>query len=284
MAPLAYPPQLTTSNPIPILPQNPAMAFPISLTQSLTPNNPSENTRVPKPPTMWANEKKPQPLITQIPYQYAAAKPPHKSNQEETQITYLNLPKIPLRIRSLPSDLSRLGTQFWDTLIVLHHLLYRRTFARQATPPLQQQQQEHEYQIVHLHTNPQITIHQLSHALTLAPSLTDDEIPLIFPVAAGIWELLIKKPYLANLMLSSSSSSSVEFPLNFQLPSQLPKGIVGRAAQIRAAAQGKDRWVWGIHVAVLERFPWHHVMKDTAESMSIRQEGCAVIGSSTYVL
>ncbi|CAO1599963.1 hypothetical protein XANCAGTX0491_003669 [Xanthoria calcicola] len=259
------------------------MALPISLTQSLTLNNPSENTSIPKPPTMWPNEKKPQPLITQIHYSYAA-KPPRESNQEETQITYLNLPKIPLRIRSLPSDLSLLGTQFWDTLSVLHHLLYRRTFAPQATPPLQQQQQEHEYQIVHLHTNPEISVHQLSHSLTLGPSRAHEEIPLIFPVAAGIWELLIKKPYLANLMPSSCSSSSSSFPLNFQLPSQLPKGIVGRAAHIRAVARGNDRWVWEVHLTVLERFPWHHVMKDTAESMSIRQAGCAVIGGRVYVL
>ncbi|KAI4224369.1 MAG: hypothetical protein L6R36_004706 [Xanthoria steineri] len=255
------------------------MALPISLTRSQTLNNPSENPTIPKPPIMWPNEKKPQPPITQISYSYSySAKPPHNSNQEETQITYLNLPKIPLRIRSLPSDLSLLGTQFWDTLIVLQHLLYRRTFARrQATPPLQQQ--DDEYQLLHLHTNPQITIHELSYSLTLNPSHTDAEIPLIFPVAPGIWELLIKKPHLANLMLSSS-----EFPMNFELPSQLPKGIVGRAAQIRAAARGKDRWVWGVHLAVLERFPWNHIMKDTAESMSIRQEGCVVVGGSRYVL
>ena len=257
----------------------------ITLTQSITLNNPPENTLIPNPPIMWPNEKKPQPLITQISYSSYTPKTPLEPDHEETQITYINLPKIPLRIRSLPSDLSLLGTQFWDIVIVLQHLIYRRTFARQTTPSLQQQQQQQQqddYQIVHLHTNPQITIHQLSHSLTLGASLTDDdEIPLIFPVAAGIWELLIQKPYLANLMLSSSSKS----PLNFQLPSQLPKGIVGRAAQIRAVAgRDKDRWVWGVHVAVLERFPWHHVMKDTAESMSIRQAGCAVIGGSTYVL
>lgn len=275
MAPLAYSHHLTTSTPPPLLPQNPAMTPLITLTRSLTLNNPPENTLIPNPPIMWPNEKKPQPLITQISYSSYTPKTPLEPDHEETQITYLTLPKIPLRIRSLPSDLSLLGTQFWHTLIVLHHLLYRRTFARRSTPL----QQDDDYQIIHLHTNPQITIHQLSHSLNPAPSHTDDEIALIFPVAAGIWELLIKKPHLANLMLSS------EFHLNFQLPTQLPKGIVGRAAQIRAAAgRGKDSWVWGLHLGVLERFPWHHLMKDTAESMSIRQEGCAVIGGSTYVL
>ena len=251
----------------------------ITLTQSITLNKPSENTTLPNPPIMWPNEKKPQPLITQIAYSSYTPKTPLETNQEETQITYVTLPKIPLRIRSLPSDLSLLGTQFWDTLIVLQHLIYRRTFYSRRQSTAQQQQQQDEYEIIHLHTNPKVSIHQLYHSLTLGPSLTDAEIPLIFPVAAGIWELLIKKPHLANLILSS------EFHLNFQLPTQLPKGIIGRAAQIRAVAgRGKDRWVWVVHLAVLERFPWHHLMKDTAESMSIRQAGCAVIGGSTYVL
>lgn len=33
---------------------------------------------------------------------------------------------------------------------------------------------------------------------------------------------------------------------------------------------------------VLERFPWNHVMKDTAESMSIYHLDYAIIGSQIY--
>lgn len=114
----------------------------------------------------------------------------------------------------------------------------------------------------------------------LGPSREDDEIPLIFPVAAGVWELLVKKPYLDGLIDSDCSG----VPLAFQEPSKLPKGMVGRTAQIRSVANHKDRWVWGIHLGVLEQFPWNHVMKDTAESMSIHQSNLAIIGSQAYPL
>lgn len=75
---------------------------------------------------MWSKDKKPLPVVTEI---YVAESP--RESDEENQITYFSLPKIPLRLRSLPSDLSLLGTQFFDTLIVLQHLVYRRTFSRQ---------------------------------------------------------------------------------------------------------------------------------------------------------
>lgn len=70
----------------------------------------------------------------------------------------------------------------------------------------------------------------------------------------------------------------------FKEPSTLPKGIVGRIAQIRSVSQVEDRWVWWAHMSVLERYPWNHVMKDTAESMSIYQSDYAIIGSQMYEL
>ncbi|KAL8993476.1 MAG: hypothetical protein Q9169_006318 [Polycauliona sp. 2 TL-2023] len=199
--------------------------------------------------------------------------------QEEDQVTYLNLPKIPLRLRSLPSDLALLGNQFVDTLVILQHLVYQRIFSRYAIPNLHQQIQD--YQIVHVQTDPAATLQQLSWSLMLSSEWQVENIPMIFPVAAGVWELLVKKPYLDELKESKSSNYPA---LAFLQPTKLPKGIVGRIAQIRSVAQPKDRWVFGLHLAMLERLSWNHVMKDTAESMSIHHSDHAIIGSQLYEL
>lgn len=257
----------------PNITQGQAMAIPASHTPSPAFECPYYGTGAPEISVMWLKDKNPLPVVTEI---YVAESP--RESDEENQITYVSLPKIPLRLRSLLSDLSLLGTQFFDTLIILQHLVYRRTFSRQPTPG--QQQQQHDYRVVHLQTNPEVSLEDLSAALKLGPSRENDEIPLIFPVAAGVWELLVKKPYLDGLMVSGCS----QFPLVFREPSKLPKGIVGRTAQIRSVANGKDRWVWGIHLGFLMQFPWNHVMKDTAESMSIHQSNRAVIGSQAYDL
>ncbi|KAL8657387.1 MAG: hypothetical protein Q9226_001968 [Calogaya cf. arnoldii] len=193
---------------------------------------------------------------------------------EETQITYANLPKIPLRLRSLRSDLSLLGVQFFDTLIVLQHLIHRRMFPRHST----QQHQQHNYRIVHLHTDPKVSLQQLIKTLMLQPDFVAKDIALIFPVVDGVWELLVKEVYLTWL----SECSYPEFPVEFREPSKLPKGIVGRTAQIHSLAEPDDRWVSGIYMGFVEQFPWNHIMKDTAESMSIRQSKDALIGSQVY--
>ncbi|KAL8674095.1 MAG: hypothetical protein Q9168_001490 [Polycauliona sp. 1 TL-2023] len=223
---------------------------------------------------MYAKDQKLLPFVT---VDYV----PEKSGQytEETQITYLTLPKIPLRIRSLSSDLALLGNQFVETLIVLQHLAYRRLFSRPPTSGLQQQQQS-DYRVVHIQTDPSVSIQQLSWSLLLRTTWPVEDIPLIFPVALGYWEILVRKPYLDELMVYNSS----EYPLIFREPSSLPKGIVGRIAQSRSVAQAKDRWVCGVHMGLLEQYPWNHIMKDTAESMSIHQSDYAIIGSQLYEL
>ena len=202
---------------------------------------------------------------------------PPRHSDEENQISYLNLPKIPLRLRTLPSDFNLLGRQFFDTLAILQHLIYRRLFDRE-TPT--QAQHQRDYRVVHLHTDPQLNLEDVSESLMLSSEWVRGAVPLIFPVAAGTWELLVDALYLEKVMISNHSG----FPLIFKEPSTLPKGIVGRIAQIRSVSQVEDRWVWWAHMSVLERFPWNHVMKDMAESMSIYQSDYAIIGSQTYKL
>lgn len=75
-----------------------------------------------------------------------------------------------------------------------------------------------------------------------------NDILLIFPIAPSIWEPLVKASYLEKLIASKSS----DLTLAFREPSKLPKGIVGRTAQIRSVAQPEDRWVWWIYMSILE--------------------------------
>ena len=199
-----------------------------------------------------------------------------RNSDEGNQTTYANLPKIHLRLRSLPSDFSLLGKQFVDTLVVLQLLVRHRLFSRCPAPGLQQ----HDYRVVHLHTDPKTSLGKLSWSLMLHSLWLAEDIPLIFPVATGVWELLVERPYLHKLLISNCSNH----PLAIYEPAALPKGIFGRSAQIRSVARLDDRWVSGVLIDTLEHFPWNHIMKDTAESMSIHQSSYAIIGSRIYEL
>ncbi|KAL8844027.1 MAG: hypothetical protein Q9176_001722 [Flavoplaca citrina] len=229
----------------------------------------NENAAIPE---MWFKDDKSLPVVT---VNYTPERSCHSN--EENQITYLNLPKIPLRLRTLPSDLNQLGCQFFDTLAILQHLIYRRLFGRKLPTPAQHQL---DYRVVHLHTDPNLNLEDVSESLMLGTEKAKGAVPLIFPVAAGTWELLVDALYVEKLLISNHS----EIPLVFREPSALPKGIVGRIAQIRSVARFEDRWLWWAHLGVLEQFPWNHIMKDTAESMSIYQSDYAIIGSQMYEL
>ncbi|KAL8790336.1 MAG: hypothetical protein Q9213_000688 [Squamulea squamosa] len=197
-------------------------------------------------------------------------------SNNQHQITYTKLPKIPLSPKSWLSDLSLLGNQFIDTLVILQLLVGRRLFPRRPNPG----QLQHNYRIVHLHTDPGTSLRALSWSLMLRSTWLVEDVPLIFPVAAGVWELLVKRSYLDKLL---ATHKPVPF-LKFKELTTLPKGVVGRSAQIRSVAQPNDRWVSGLHLGLLERYAWNHVMKDIAESMSIHQSGYAVIGGRLYEL
>ncbi|KAL8914379.1 MAG: hypothetical protein Q9171_001009 [Xanthocarpia ochracea] len=219
----------------------------------------------------WSIDNKLLPAVT------AGYVPESSRNSDEgNQTTYANLPKIHLRLRSLPSDFSLLGKQFVDTLVVLQLLVHHRLFFRRPAPGLQQ----HDYRMVHLHTNPKTSLGKLSSTLMLHSSWLAEDIPMIFPVASGVWELLVERSYLHKLLISNCSNQ----PLAIYEPPSLPKGIVGRAAQIRSVARLDDRWVSEALIDTLEQFPWNHIMKDTAESMSIHQSNYAIIGSRIYEL
>ena len=232
---------------------------------------PYEDINDPATSEMWSQDDKSSPVFT-VDYIREDSRHP----DQENQMTYINLPKIPLRIHSLRSDVFLLGNQFFDTLAILQHLIHRRFFTRR--PILVGLQQQHDYRIVQLQTDPEIALLDLAGSLMLCSKWDTEDIPLIFPVTAGIWELIVKAPYLEKLMVLKGSKHE----LTLREPSKMPKGIVGRMAQVRSVARRKDRWVWWIHMGLMERFPWHHVIKDTAESMSIYQSEYAIIGSHVY--
>ncbi|KAI4248506.1 MAG: hypothetical protein L6R40_001067 [Gallowayella cf. fulva] len=192
------------------------------------------------------------------------------------EITYSSLPKIPLRVQSLLFDFSVLGHQFFDTVAVLKLLITRKISRRQLSPRFP----PYEHQIIHLYTIPGIPMEKMSRSLMLDTIWEQWDIPLIFPIANGVYELLVRCSYLDELVTAFQDISSTEF----RRPTTLPKGMVGRAAQMRSVALPNDAWVTRIYLELLEEFPWKLMMKDTAESMSIHHSSYATIGSRIYEL
>ena len=191
---------------------------------------PYEDINDPTTSKMWSQDDKSSPVVT-VDYIRKHSRYP----DQENQITYINLPKIPLRIHSLRSDVSLLGNQFFDALAILQHLIYRRFFTRR--PVLVGLQQQHDYRIVQLQTDPEIALLDLAPSLMLRSKWNTEDIPLIFPVAAGVWELIVKAPYLEKFTVLKGSKHK----LTFREPSKLPKGIIGRIAQVRSVAHREDR-------------------------------------------
>ncbi|KAL8806810.1 MAG: hypothetical protein Q9182_001070 [Xanthomendoza sp. 2 TL-2023] len=190
------------------------------------------------------------------------------------ELAYTELPKIPLRKNSLLSDLSTLRQQFVNTVTIFPMIIRCRVSKQHSKSQLLQD----AHRLVHLRTDPGTSLKELYGSLLLRSCRNVSDIPLIFPVADGLWELVIRGSYLDDLIKALHSNLFMDF----QEPSTLPKGIVGRAAQISSAVDLDDAWVIRIYVELLERFPWNHIMKDTAESMSIHYSTPAMVGSKVY--
>ncbi|KAL8813761.1 MAG: hypothetical protein Q9200_000014 [Gallowayella weberi] len=192
------------------------------------------------------------------------------------ELAYTDLPKIPLRKDSLLSDLSTLRQQFVNT-VAIFPMLIRHRFPKQSP---KSGLLEDAYRLVHLRTDSRTSPGGLYESLMPRACENVSDIPLIFPIADGIWELVIQGSYLDVLIKALGSTVFMDF----QEPSMLPKGIVGRLAQISSVVDLDDTWVTRIYVELVEQFPWNYIMKDTAESMSIHYSTQAVVGSKVYEL
>ncbi|KAL8943388.1 MAG: hypothetical protein Q9216_001097 [Gyalolechia sp. 2 TL-2023] len=139
-------------------------------------------------------------------------------------MSYADLPKIPVRGRHFMSDMVVLTTQFARTMVILQHHLFQRAFH-----PRQSVQQQHNFQIVHLHINTNTPNNQAYASSIQTPVLESENVPIIFPVRKGVWELVVRKSNLDKIRQS----------LVFSLPGKawieemdvLPMGMAARVAQ-----------------------------------------------------
>lgn len=185
--------------------------------------------------------------------------------------SYADLPKIPVRAQHIVSDMAALSTQFSRTMVILQHHLFQRVFR-----PSQSSQQLQDFQIVHLHINPKISIHQM-YSSSIHTSIFDrTNVPIIFPVRKGIWELVVRNSSLDQLR----QSPIFGFPEKvwFEEMDVLPIGMAARVAQVHCRPPFVlDRSIARIYVAMLRKYPFHHVMKDIAESFAIQEPEGAII-------
>ncbi|KAI4124567.1 MAG: hypothetical protein LQ338_004729 [Usnochroma carphineum] len=166
-----------------------------------------------------------------------------------------------------------LRRQFVDTIVVLQHYLFQR--APRFRPPIKQQQQQSDYQVVHLHVDPNLSIHDLYSISIEEPLLDRKIVPVIFPARKGTWELVVKRSALDELRKATELGCLGS--TKFEEPQELPKGMVARAAQVYSRVSLVDRSVARIYVALLQNYPFHHVVKDVAESFAIGPPSSAII-------
>lgn len=156
-------------------------------------------------------------------------------------------------------------------MVVLQHHLLQRAFR-----PSRSVQHLQEFQIVHLHVDPEISIHQIYSSSIRTPIMDKTNVPIIFPVRQGIWELVVRKSCLDQLRRSPTFG----FPgkVRFEEMDILPVGMVARVAQVHCRPPFiLDRSVARIYVALLQKYPFHRVMKDIAESFAIQEPEGAII-------
>lgn len=196
------------------------------------------------------------------------------------EITYDDLPKTPLRRRHLISDMNTLGIQFVATMVIFKQNLLQRVSRQVSLNKILQQR----FCVVHLHTSPQTSIKDLYSSLVLEPSYHPSQIPVVLPVVEGVWELIVEDSYLKTI----KKISHFGVPMRITEPLNLPPGIVARAAQVNAtmASSGVDpvaRSVPQIYVAMIQRYCWHRIMKDTAESLAAQRPASMIVNGVMYV-
>ncbi|KAL9608558.1 MAG: hypothetical protein Q9167_006619 [Letrouitia subvulpina] len=185
--------------------------------------------------------------------------PKDKDKDFAKPTTYNVLQRTQLRRKSLRNDIKTLLNQYLDTMAFLTRLCPRRMF-----PPL-------DFEIVHLHTSPHLTIFYL---LLFAGTTLGNLTPAIFPIKPGIWEVIIDRSNPAILQQTAF--------LHLRIPTEPPKGIVARAAQCRTGVDPRDRYVSKIYIEVIERFPWRQIVEDAARAFTILHPTMARIGTSFY--
>lgn len=164
-----------------------------------------------------------------------------------------------------------LGTQFARTMVILQHHLFQRAFRPQWSV-----QQQQDYRVVHLHIDPNISPCQMYASSTQTPIFGSRNVPIIFPVRKGVWELVVRKSSLDRIR----QSPIFGFPNKvwFEEMDVLPIGMAARVAQVHCRPPFViNRSVARLYVALLNRYPFHHVMKDIAESFAIQEPRSAII-------
>ncbi|KAL8956829.1 MAG: hypothetical protein Q9193_005750 [Seirophora villosa] len=191
-------------------------------------------------------------------------------NGRGDEITYAQLPKIPIRRKHLMADMANLMNQFANTIIVLQHFVARRALS--FRPTLERYQEE--FQIVHLHTDADIPLWNMYGEFMPELGIDLDTILVIFPIRRGVWEMVVKKTLLPHLRKVALFDGFVRY----EEQHQLPKGIVARASQVHANVPLINRFAALVYIALLQNYPWHHVMKDVAESFALQHPMGAIVG------
>ncbi|KAL8721192.1 MAG: hypothetical protein Q9225_002078 [Loekoesia sp. 1 TL-2023] len=193
-----------------------------------------------------------------------------------SDIPYTKLPKIPIRRQHFLADMAVLGTQFANTMVILQQLLFQRAFRLRSFT-----EEHQDFQIIHLHIDSNISACQIYAFSTQNPVLDSTNVPVIFQVAEGIWELIVRKSHLENLHRTPLFELSNKG--RFEQMDVLPKGIAARAAQVNSQTPLVDRSVARLYISLLNKYPFQHVMKDIAESCAIKHQGGAIIEGWMYL-
>ncbi|KAI4210145.1 MAG: hypothetical protein LQ351_006977 [Letrouitia transgressa] len=195
--------------------------------------------------------------------------PPEDANPGEP-ITYKALRRILVRRHNLVNDTKNLLNQYLDTMAVLQRLclcLCSQRSSFEAPSP--------DFEIVHLRTTPDFTIFHLHATLALDNhASTAKYLPAISPVTPGVWELIVDRSYLTALQKTAL--------FDLRIPTELPKGVVARAAQSKTGVDPRDRYVSRIYIGLVQRFPWRQIVEDAAKAFTILHPPIAWIGSSFY--
>ncbi|KAL9583146.1 MAG: hypothetical protein Q9212_002875 [Teloschistes hypoglaucus] len=198
----------------------------------------------------------------------------------QRDVQYTDLPKLPIRRRHLASDMNALGVQFVATMEILKRNIIQRTLCRdQFSKGLRQR-----HRVMHVHTNPDVSILELYSSLAREVPGFSCSILSIFPVKPGTWELIVKTSCLENLIYACKFALAVKIAE----PSNLPPGMVARAAQVawamaRSGVGPFAQMVPGIYSALLQKYSWNRIMKDTAESFTVQCPQNMIVGECLYI-
>ncbi|KAL8906196.1 MAG: hypothetical protein Q9207_002164 [Kuettlingeria erythrocarpa] len=195
---------------------------------------------------------------------------------KEKEITYAEM-KITIRRTHFLADMAKLMRQFTNTLLMIQDFLFQRAtnFRGGCTFRPSIRQYQLDYQIVHLHTDRNVSIHDMYTAYIQQPVLYKWKVPVIVPLREGVWELVVQKE--AVNILQKASPFYDSFSFRIEEPESLPKGIAARAAQVHSRVPLIKRSVARMYAAMLQNYARHDVIKDVVESLAIQHPVGAII-------